>query len=349
MMNRAASKIIAGAGVVSTGLLQYPSAADANVPTSERAFPHSLEQRDIDEGPYVVVEGNSAYKSEDYDTSVGNFCRNKSEEISVGKIPDNLEIDNALDVMSQQASMFDKLLPQHLLAHERETAKSRILESVRDILSDSGFLKDVYDTASRTPLDKIPKNLLSLSSQSIKSASVGSCDSLLSEESFPSFHGAYHPGESYCRVSLGLSWDDLVSEHPCVICNDLLAGPVILSCSHSFCGSCLVKHVDACESDDIEVSLCCPICRKEIVCSVFENILDTVITKKVENFPDCESKRDWTERRNKNTKYMKDENSKKNRTQEDYDEDSFLKKCIDVAYPVVAILVVIIIIILRKH
>ncbi len=33
-------------------------------------------------------------------------------------------------------------------------------------------------------------------------------------------------------------WDELRIDFPCVLCQDVLAAPALLSCSHTFCGDC---------------------------------------------------------------------------------------------------------------
>jgi hypothetical protein len=73
-------------------------------------------------------------------------------------------------------------------------------------------------------------------------------------------------------------WEELKNKYPCAICQDVLADPTNLNCSHSYCGSCLSDHLtyQHCDTDsedededgndphsDKTIHFC-PTCRDEI-------------------------------------------------------------------------------------
>ncbi|KAJ1388328.1 hypothetical protein B484DRAFT_409658 [Ochromonadaceae sp. CCMP2298] len=97
------------------------------------------------------------------------------------------------------------------------------------------------------------------------------------------------------------SWEQLKQKYPCVICQDVLAGPVVLNCSHSFCGACcsdMIAAVAPADSCAVEhVSHRCPSCKTEIESVTFERMLDANLLRMVEALPDCEAKIYWKLRR----------------------------------------------------
>ena len=81
------------------------------------------------------------------------------------------------------------------------------------------------------------------------------------------------------------SWSLLSSKFKCCICLDVLAGPVILSCSHSFCGKCLWDHINLNETvPNNEIVSLCPECRSVFHPNriIFERVLDQLIESEVE-------------------------------------------------------------------
>jgi hypothetical protein len=109
-----------------------------------------------------------------------------------------------------------------------------------------------------------------------------------------------HQSQTIVSTVHNACWYDLIGKQKCSICQDLYASPCVISCGHSFCGECLQEHITKCECVDgsIQVGAKCPLCKMDIVgAPTFELQLDEDIADKVQSFPDCEEKRDWSTRR----------------------------------------------------
>lgn len=98
-----------------------------------------------------------------------------------------------------------------------------------------------------------------------------------------------------------IKWERLISLYKCTVCQDVLAMPHAVNCSHSFCGSCLHALRTRCqpcdEASKNTVIVDCPTCREEICHASFERTLDESILKLVDNIPDCVMKTDYLQRR----------------------------------------------------
>jgi hypothetical protein len=93
---------------------------------------------------------------------------------------------------------------------------------------------------------------------------IASMDTLTSfEENEKEKRVKVHQQYRYLHVSEteNLTWNSLVENDSCSICNDLLAVPVVTSCSHEYCGICL--HRFAKSNYDI-YPMDCPLCREPI-------------------------------------------------------------------------------------
>lgn len=119
------------------------------------------------------------------------------------------------------------------------------------------------------------------------------------------------------------SWESIKQQYPCVICQDLLAAPIILNCSHSFCGACVDSLLDACcvvekdsdvEIEDSPILYACPSCKEEITHRTFERLLDSDIQRLVNSVPTCEEKSSWNERR---MTYLRDSRAKERALKEE--------------------------------
>ena len=177
------------------------------------------------------------------------------------------QLVSIVNYLADDSTLFNSLFPSNLSTCDRDVARKSIFKKVRKVFNDPQLLSEL--TAAEPPL-QLP----------ICSSEPKDCSDL---------------------------WNELVNDHKCMICSDLLAGPVILGCSHSFCGSCVTDLVGAWESDDIDVIHTCPTCRQEIENKIFEMILDDIIAQKVAEIPDCEPKRDWAKRRESYQKSRKNE------------------------------------------
>jgi hypothetical protein len=107
-------------------------------------------------------------------------------------------------------------------------------------------------------------------------------------------------------AQLSGDWDSLLLGHKCSICQDVLAAPVIINCTHNFCGLCLESYTRCAPSDQGKVTHFCPECRVEIETrGIYERTLDDAIAKKVEKISYCEQSTDWKNRRNEYFKLLK--------------------------------------------
>lgn len=174
---------------------------------------------------------------------------------------DQEELIRIVDFFASESSLVSSLFPASLSPHDREDAMRSILQKVRKVFDDPHLLKEMASTQEAPLLPYVHRVVV---------GNPKDCTSL---------------------------WNELVNDHKCMICSDLLAGPVILGCSHSFCGVCVNQMKEAWESDDSDTIYTCPTCRHEIENEIFERVLDDIIAQKVTEVPDCEQKRDWAIRR----------------------------------------------------
>lgn len=174
---------------------------------------------------------------------------------------DQNELTRIVDFFASESSLLSSLFPASLSPHDREDAMKSILQKVRKVFDDPHLLKEMASTEQPPLLPNVHRGVV---------CNPKDCTSL---------------------------WNELVNDHKCMICSDLLAGPVILGCSHSFCGVCVNQMKEAWESDDSDTIYTCPTCRHEIENEIFERVLDDIIAQKVTEVPDCEPKRDWAIRR----------------------------------------------------
>ena len=197
------------------------------------------------------------------------------EEVGIDEVQSrddkSSQIAAIVDFLADDSTLFNSLFPSNLPACDRDVARKSIFKKVRKVFNDPYLLSEL---TTGEPLLQLPTC----------SSEPRDCSDL---------------------------WNELVNDHKCMICSDLLAGPVILGCSHSFCGCCVTDLIDAWESDDMDVIHTCPTCRQEIENKIFEMILDDIIARKVAEIPDCEPKRDWVKRRESYQKSRKNESMEK--------------------------------------
>ena len=58
----------------------------------------------------------------------------------------------------------------------------------------------------------------------------------------------------------------LAQNYVCIVCQELIACPVVLECEHRFCWGCIMRHQGA--SDKTKYVAGCPICRKPMSTAV---------------------------------------------------------------------------------
>jgi len=83
----------------------------------------------------------------------------------------------------------------------------------------------------------------------------------------------------WVKNNLGVPIDHLHTELVCCICQDWLVNSSTITCSHTFCGSCI-------ESWLVRKRFECPICRQATNREPFRNrVLDTIVQKAVDHLP----------------------------------------------------------------
>ena len=287
------------------------------------------------------------------------------------------ELESSLESISsrQRGDLLDQFLPPifaDMPIQEQDRAMSHILQGVRNVLSDPVLSAEITCRARQA----VRSGGLSLSSSSPATATTSAASAAAAaaagggnQPKQPAFAKRQHPAgrtysaihhhhnqgdqeqdhDPYMRVAQGLLWDELVTDHPCLICRDLLAAPVIAPCGHSFCGHCVTQYVSAVESEDIECVHTCPACRELMPLAnlTYERHLDQVIERLVERVSTCESKLEWRQRQ----LAFKNEMSKKKRTENgstgDDEWNSFFSWIVELAVPFVAVAVVVFMILAR--
>lgn len=269
---------ICGTAVASTASFSYQIAAtDRDYSYLNTSTAHIYALNDEVKGS----EGCSADISEvdiDYDI-VGPMTDNVG--CSDYDEVDQKELARIVDFFASESSLLNSLFPSSLSTHDREDAMKSILQKVRKVFDDPHLLREMASIEDAS----VPTNL-----RHGVEGNVKDCTSL---------------------------WNELVNDHKCMICSDLLAGPVILGCSHSFCGVCVNQMKEAWESDDSDTVYTCPSCRHEIENEIFERVLDDIIAQKVTEVPDCEPKRDWAIRRQAYQKVRRSKNMEEKLREDD--------------------------------
>jgi hypothetical protein len=216
-------------------------------------------------------------------------------------------------------------------------------------LKNPDFFAEILEVVQQIPLSSIPDSLLPKSSTISSSLTSFSRDDNDLDD-IPS--EKFRSNETFFLTTpcdQELLWENLITDHKCTICCDVLASPVILSCSHSFCGICLVRDMDFYESQDTEVALSCPYCREEIDSEpTFERTLDELISKKINLVRDCEAKVDWNARRTQYTQHLKILKDTREQGKEADDELSAYEKILAVVMPSVCIILLLIVVCARR-
>lgn len=254
------------------------------------------------------------------------------------------EIQAATDSVRNHPEILNQILPGVSLSHVPQDIQSQLFDRVVEVLaSDSNFL-------SRTRRD-IEDRRNDLASQDITAEGSGG----RGVHAWPSNSVKEDMTHSYLSIGRCLfaesttvsEWNALVEQHKCAICQDVLAAPVLTECSHSFCGTCFDSFTKIESPDHHHVA--CPSCRIVLDSStgVFERNLDEAIEMKVDSIADCEAKRDYKARRE--TYIASKLGGKFGKSKKNEDEESAnMRRFFDIAVPVVAVIVFVLIVLCRR-
>jgi len=226
------------------------------------------------------------------------------------------EFNCALTALKEHPDLIYDLMPSNLLSSEQT---EKLCSAMHDVLSNHRVVSSVkakllkYDPHSLSSMignnDMNAHNHRHLDHDNVKgSDDDDDLTNTRSETSSTYAFNQYATGTNH--LSPSEQWNQLVSDHPCAICQDVLAKPTILSCSHSFCGICLHDLITSCSEvsstpHDIDEMISnmtvvkkCPTCNEEICrAGTYERTLDDAITVRASAIPSCEGKTQWMERR----------------------------------------------------
>ena len=259
IVNKAVMKKICLVGTTTASTLYSQTSAEGHY-RSDDPHPSAFACRD---GSQIACRDNSqAVEKFSYDScGIDTDYDTNGFNSFASKFADSSELTRIVDYLSADTSLLNSLFPLNLPAVDRDLALKSIFRTVRKVIDDPDLLADITACESK------------------RETNLSRNDSMTGVED---------------PISM---WNELVNDHKCIICSDLLACPVILGCSHSFCGSCVTEMREAWETDGLDMVYTCPTCRNEIETEIFERVLDNIIVQKVDQIPDCEAKKDWVKRR----------------------------------------------------
>ena len=240
-------------------LLAGGVAVEHQQPTQNDAVPRNV-MLEMEENDAIVIVNPKAPESDADDDKPPAF--------------DEYEIDSAMNSMasSRRGALLDSFLPPQfndLSTAEQDRALSHILQGVRNVLSDPVLSHDITLRAKKA---------------------VNGGDFL--KTSLHHQPPPLHYDQKHVNVTQSIDrWENLIAEHPCLICCDLLAAPVIAQCGHSFCGVCITDYVSSVEkNEEVDVEHMCPACREFMPPNrlTYERHLDGIIEGLVDRIPPCE-------------------------------------------------------------
>ncbi len=198
-----------------------------------------------------------------------------------------IEIDSALKILNNDPSIITKITGQNI----PEKTINKVLNNIMHIVNDPNLIDSICENMKKNMGEhKKDDKLVDISYKSMNTTFTNIGDRLASDD----------------------AWRQLQDQFPCPICQDVLAGPILVSrCGHNFCGICIQNHFESCsvvdKNSDIAVAHNCPVCRQEIESTTFEITLNEYIKSRVDSIPYCEQKLDWEERMKKsNNKRLED-------------------------------------------
>lgn len=135
------------------------------------------------------------------------------------------------------------------------------------------------------------------------------------------------PARSNVDDEILAKWDELVDNYRCLVCQDVLAAPVLTPCSHSFCFHCVIEKANSCVVIDespvkpstAEIVQECSTCRQEFATkdARFERHLHSRIMEEVITFPES-LRADWEMRRQTYLDHEKNAKEEKDRQEAEF-------------------------------
>jgi len=188
--------------------------------------------------------------------------------------PSNIEAESVFETIHENPDVLSSLVPEGFQELTPEQ-KQEIFGEARSCVTNPDFLSQVREKIEGKKAERNAA-LANKDDHYVSPASSTASDS----------HSEYAEG-----------WEKLKEKYPCAICQDVLSGPEILNCSHTFCGYCVQSMVDRCScEDDLEVVHTCPLCTTPIEYRIEERMMAANIEEEVQRFPQ-EFKAHWNERR----------------------------------------------------
>lgn len=185
-------------------------------------------------------------------------------KMSLTTAPQKEDVHSVLQCLFQREDIMNELAP----GWSSMTSKEKLMDRVLSVMTDETLLKDVGDSISRRR-----------SGTDGKMPSLDACDG---------------------QASIEHSWSQLQSKFPCLICRDVLAAPVVLQCSHSYCGVCIWDYFTSCVSDDVEVVHSCPHCKRPQPMDFrYQRSYAELIEEAVYVLPKSHLRIEWVERRDR--------------------------------------------------
>jgi hypothetical protein len=209
-----------------------------------------------------IIDGEFGWESISHLFPVNSFSSIFSSD------PSAIEADSAIEAINESPDLLPQIVPKgyHDLSPE---LKDEICEKARAQVTNPWFLDQVREKIEGKKAAAAPER--------------------------PST-----PRDDEERTQWVEKWEKLKEKYPCAVCQDVLAGPVILGCSHTFCGYCVQSMIDRCscegEGRGVEVVHHCPLCTTPIEHCVYERMLSANIEAEAQQFS-WEYRAHWDERR----------------------------------------------------
>lgn len=232
--------------------------------------------------------------------------------------PTAAEIKGVVNTLSQRIELVNSVITENSGKSVEPETVNEILQNVQQI-----FLKPENNSTENLKIKSInfPSNLKLFTQQIIIK-------------------------EKFDENDKPVRWEDLSDKYPCPICADVLAAPVLLNCSHSYCWSCVSELLEASSKHNSRISPSCPTCKESIESYIYERTFDENISAQINNMPDSDYKRDWIARKEAFSNRPKSCSSPIGRKTTEDDSEVWREVC-DHAIPVVIFLVLVLVLAAR--